>query len=125
MAVAISLVTREKIYVPTENDIQLTGVIESKEFVALFKQTALKSIVREYSRMRLSDSQRRQAEVIISEMSAFYKKEQAETLFPHAFAKEYNITACYPTVSGKVKLPPISKKGGKKTEVLNDFLDLI
>ena len=87
MAVAISPVTREKVYVPTENDIQLTGVIESKEFVALFKQTALKSIVREYSRTGLSDGQKRQAEVIISEMSAFYKKEQAETLFPHEFAK--------------------------------------
>lgn len=87
MAVAISPVMREKIYVPTENEIQLTGVIESKEFVALFKQTALKSIVREYSRIRLSESQKKQAEVIVSEMSAFYKKEQAETLFPHEFAK--------------------------------------
>lgn len=43
---AITPFLNEKVYVPTENDIQLTGVIESKEFVQLFKQTALKSIIR-------------------------------------------------------------------------------
>ena len=58
-------------------------------------------------------------------MSAFYKKDQAEVIFPHDFAKEHNISASYPAASGKLKLPPISKKGGKKAEVLNDFLDLI
>lgn len=61
----------------------------------------------------------------MSEMSAFYKKDQAESIFPYSFAKEYNVTATYPAASGKLKLPPISKKGGKKAEVLNDFLDLI
>lgn len=43
---AITPFLNEKVVVPTENDIQLTGVIESKEFVQLFKQTALKSIIR-------------------------------------------------------------------------------
>jgi hypothetical protein len=80
--IAISPFMNEKIHVLTENDIQLTGVIESKEFVALFKQTALKSIVREYSKMKLSDNQKKQAEVIMNEMSAFYKKDQADAIFP-------------------------------------------
>lgn len=61
ISIAISPFMNEKINVPTENDIQLTGVIESKEFVTLFKQTALRSIVREYSKLKLSDNQKRQA----------------------------------------------------------------
>lgn len=60
---------------------------------------------------------------MMGEISAFYKKDAAEALFPFDFAKEYNIKATYP--SGKVKLPPLTKKGTKKNEVLNDFLDLI
>jgi hypothetical protein len=73
----------------------------------------------------LTDNQKKQAEVIIGEMSAFYKKDLAESIFPFDFAKHYNLNVAYPIVSAKLKLPPISKKGGKKNEVLNDFLDLI
>lgn len=59
----------------------------------------------------------------MGEISAFYKKDAADALFPFNFAKEYSIKATYP--SGKMKLPPLTKKGTKKNEVLNDFLDLI
>lgn len=36
-----------------------------------------------------------------------------------------NVQASYPIQTGKIKLPPISKKGGKKAEMVNDFLDLL
>ena len=42
---AITPYVMEKVNVPTENDIQLTGIIESNEFVNLFKSTALKAII--------------------------------------------------------------------------------
>lgn len=61
----------------------------------------------------------------MGEISAFYKKDAADKIFPFDFAKKYNIKAVYPITSTKVKLPPISKKGTKKNEVLNDFLDLL
>lgn len=62
----------------------------------------------------------------MGEMSAFYKKEAAEKLFPAEFAKKCNVLAAYPSSLGKAKkLPPISKKGVAKNEVLNDFLDLL
>jgi len=48
----------------------------------------------------------------------------AESAFPFEFAHTCNIDAAYPTQIGKFKLPPIAPKG-KKTEVINDFLDLL
>ena len=58
-------------------------------------------------------------------MSAFYKKDTAEGLFPFDFAHECGLKAAYPVVRGKPKLPPIAKKGQKKKEVMDDFMDLL
>jgi hypothetical protein len=63
---ALTPFLRETVSVPTENDIQLVGIIETSEFVKLFRETALKAIVREYSKVKLTDNQHRQAEVLAS-----------------------------------------------------------
>ena len=103
---------REKINVPMENDIQLTGIIESKEFVDMFKTTALKAIIWELSKLKLTEGQIKQGEVMISQLSALFKKDAAEALIPSDFAHKCGIRHSYPISSGKVKLPPLAK--GKK-----------
>ncbi len=50
----------------------------------------------------------------MGELSAFYKKDLAESIFPFEFAAKYSVKAVYSITSTKVKLPPISKKGTKK-----------
>ena len=58
------------------------------------------------------------------QFSAIFKKDAAESLFPDEFASRCNINGAYPVQSGKVKLKPLNPKG-KKTEVVDDFLDLL
>lgn len=58
---AITPLLKEKVHVPTENDIQLVGIIEDKAFVALWKSTALKAIIREFAKLKLNENQLGQA----------------------------------------------------------------
>lgn len=86
---AISPCLRATITVPMENDIQLTGVLEDKQFVKLFKQTSLKAFIRYYSLEQTkpqSTAQAHQSATMLSQFTAIYKKDVVDKIFPFDFA---------------------------------------
>ena len=74
-------IEKRSVYISGENEIKLTGIIESQEFFTLFKEALVKAIIYYYAQI-YKNNKIVPFDQIHSEFPPLISKEKAESIFP-------------------------------------------